>query len=186
MFPMITTLSELRQAKSLLADAREDLEEQGLAFRHDLPIGMMVEVPAAVIMIDQFLEEVDFVSIGTNDLVQYTLAVDRGNREVASLYHDSDPAVLRLIQMTVQAAAQRNKPVSLCGQMCTNSLYIMLLLGLGLRSLSVPPAVIPEIKQICRSVSIAQCGEIARRAMQLQSAREIDNFLREELTRIRS
>jgi phosphotransferase system enzyme I (PtsI) len=186
MFPMITTLNELRQAKSLLADAMEDLDERGLPFRRDLPIGMMVEVPAAVVMIDEFLKEVDFASIGTNDLIQYTLAVDRSNREVASLYHDSNPAVLKLIQMTVDAGKRHNKPVSLCGQMCANPLYTTLLIGVGLRALSVPPAVIPEIKQICRNVTIPQCADIAKRAIQLESAREVDNFLREELTRIRS
>jgi phosphoenolpyruvate-protein phosphotransferase (PTS system enzyme I) len=164
----------------------EDLEERGLACRHDISVGMMVEVPATVLMIDSFLPEVDFLSIGTNDLVQYALAVDRSNREVADLYHDTDPAVLRLIQMTVRAASERNCPVSLCGQMSANPLYTMLLIGLGLRSLSVPPANIPEIKQICRSVYLPQCQDVAQRALRMESAREIDMFLREELNKVRS
>ncbi len=185
MFPMISTIGELRAAKAVLADAMEDLEERGLEVRRDLPVGMMVEVPSVVILLDRFLTEVDFVSIGTNDLIQYVLAVDRSSREVADLYHESDPSVLRLIEMTIQAAARHGKPVSLCGQMSGNALYTMLLVGLGLRSLSVPPAVIPEIKQICRSVTLQQCEDVARRALCMESAREIDNFLREELKKVR-
>jgi phosphoenolpyruvate-protein phosphotransferase (PTS system enzyme I) len=184
MFPMITTVGELRRAKAVLADAMEDLEEHGIPFNRDLPVGMMVEVPSAVIMLESFLTEVDFISIGTNDLIQYALAVDRTNPDVAELYHDSDPAVLRLIELTLRTAAGANKPVALCGKMSGNPLYTMLLLGLGLREISVPPAVIPEIKQICRRVTTEQCAEVASRAMRMESAREIDNFLREELKKI--
>jgi phosphoenolpyruvate-protein phosphotransferase (PTS system enzyme I) len=184
MFPMITTVGELRRAKAVLADAMEDLEELGVDFNRQLPVGMMVEVPSAVIMLETFLSEVDFVSIGTNDLIQYTLAVDRSNPDVADLYHDSDPAVLRLIQMTLQIAERAGKPVALCGKMSGNPLYTMLLVGLGLRELSVPAAVIPEIKQICRSVTTQHCAEVADRAMRMESAREIDNFLREELKKV--
>jgi phosphotransferase system enzyme I (PtsI) len=150
-----------------------------------MPVGMMIEVPSAAIMLESFLSEVDFISIGTNDLIQYALAVDRTNREVADLYHDADPAVLRLISMTLRTARQAHKPASLCGQMSGNPLYTMLLVGLGLRNLSVPPAVIPEIKQICRSVTTQQCEEVAQRALQMENAREIDIFLREELKKVR-
>src|SRR5262249_59654835 len=105
---------------------------------------MMVEVPAAVLMIDRFVEEVDFVSIGTNDLIQYTLAVDRGNKEVAGLYNSCDPAVLRLIEMTIQAGKKAGVTVNMCGQMSGSPIYTQLLLGLGLRQFSVTPAAIPE------------------------------------------
>ncbi len=184
MFPLITTLTELRQAKMLVHDVMEDLAEHGVRFNRQLPIGMMVEVPATVMMIDYFLEEVDFISIGTNDLIQYTLAVDRSNRDVVSLYNASDPAVLRLISSTIQAAHRAGKPVSLCGQMSANVLYTMLLIGLGLRHFSVPPFAISEVKRVCCSVTVAQCEEVARRAMALESAQSIDLFLRGELRKV--
>lgn len=184
MFPMIATVMELRQAKSALADAMEDLEEAGIAFNRDLPVGMMVEVPAAVLMLDRFVEEVDFISLGTNDLIQYALAVDRSNHDVASLYTASDPAVIRLIDSAVQTAGAHGLPVNLCGQMSGNPRYTMLLLGLGLRSLSVTPAAVPEIKRICRSVTLEQCEQVARRVRTLESARDVKAYLTEELTRV--
>jgi phosphotransferase system enzyme I (PtsI) len=157
------------------------LEENGIPFRRDLKVGMMVEVPSAVMMIDQFIEELDFISIGTNDLIQYTLAVDRDNKDVANLYQASDPAVLKLIQIAVSAAVKRSKPVNVCGQMSSSTVYTMLLLGMGLRQLSVTPSAIPEIKRVCRSVTIPQCEAIAARALTLENARVVKNLLKEEL-----
>lgn len=184
MFPLVSTLLELRQAKMALADAMEDLEEDGIEFQRNVPVGMMVEVPSAVMMLDRFVHEVDFFSIGTNDLIQYTLAVDRNNKDVANLYTGSDPAIIRLIDIAVSTANQHEVPISMCGQMCGNPIYTMLLLGLGLRSLSVTPAVIPEIKQVCRRVSIVDCNRVAERAMQLESARDVRTYLKEELSKI--
>lgn len=184
MFPLISTMLELRQAKMVLADVMEDLEERGLPFNRDLKVGMMVEVPSVVVMIDHFVEEVDFLSIGTNDLIQYTLAVDRSNKDVAALYTASDPAILKLIELSVQAAGRRGIPVNLCGQMSGNPLYTMLLLGLGLRQMSVPPSAIPEIKKICRSVTIAQCQAVAARARRLEHARDVKRYLKEELKQV--
>jgi phosphotransferase system enzyme I (PtsI) len=181
MFPLISTLVELRQAKMVLADVMEDLEENGIPFRRDTPIGMMIEVPAAVIMIDRFVEELDFVSIGTNDLIQYTLAVDRDNKEVAGLYNASDPSVLKLIETTIRAAQRRGIPANVCGQMSSSPTYTMLMLGMGLRQLSVTPAAIPEIKKLCRSVTIEQCEAVYAHAMSLENARDIKNYLKEEL-----
>ncbi len=183
MFPLITTLTEFRQAKMILHDVMEDLTEQQIPFNKRIPVGMMVEVPAAVMLIDQFVEEADFLSIGTNDLIQYTLAVDRSNRDVVNLYNASDPAVLKFISMTVTAAQRAGKPVSLCGQMSANPLYTMLLIGLGLRHLSVPPMAISEVKKVCRSVTVAQCEEVARQSLAMESAQTVDKLLRGELKR---
>ncbi|MBI3466379.1 MAG: phosphoenolpyruvate--protein phosphotransferase [Planctomycetes bacterium] len=184
MFPLISTVLELRQAKMVLADVMEDLEEHRIGFDRELPIGIMVEVPAAVMMIDQFVAEVDFCSIGTNDLTQYTLAVDRSNKDVAALYNSCDPAVLKLIQMTVNAAVPAGIAVNVCGQMSGNPIYTMLLLGMGLRQLSVTPSAIPEIKRVCRSVTISQCQAVAERAMALENARDIKSYLKEELKKV--
>jgi phosphotransferase system enzyme I (PtsI) len=184
MFPMITTVMELRQAKSALADAMEDLEENGIPFSRGIPVGMMVEVPAAVLMLDHFVEEVDFLSLGTNDLIQYALAVDRSNHDVAHLYTASDPAVLRLIDIAIQTANAHALPINLCGQMSGDPRYTMLLLGLGLRSFSVVPSAVPEVKRICRSVTIAQCERVADRVRKLDSARDVKTYLAEELTRV--
>ncbi|MFM7843960.1 MAG: phosphoenolpyruvate--protein phosphotransferase [Planctomycetota bacterium] len=184
MFPLVSTLGELRRAKMLLADAMEDLEEQGIPFDRHLSVGMMVEVPAAVMMLDRFLREVDFLSIGTNDLIQYALAVDRGNMDVAELYSASDPAVLRLIDLSLNYARQSGIPTSLCGQMSGSTRYTALLLGMGLRSFSVPPGAVPEIKRMCRNVTLPLCQEIARRALLMDDAAEVDRFLLEEARKV--
>jgi len=184
MFPLITTLAELRQARMLVNIIAEDLAEANIPHRADLPVGMMVEVPAAVLMLDRFVKEVDFLSIGTNDLVQYTLAVDRSNECVADLYQSSDPAVLRLIKRCVEVAAEAAIPLGICGEMSTNPARSLLLVGMGVRSLSVPPNALPKLKKAIRSVSILQCEEIAARALTLDSARDIDLYLLERLSKL--
>ncbi len=181
MFPLITTIQEFRSAKMVLSDVMEDLDEAQVPFNREIPVGMMVETPAAAMMIDQFVQEVDFISIGTNDLIQYTLAVDRSNKEVAALYNACDPAVLRLIDMSIKTADRAKVGVNMCGQMSGSTTYTQLLLGLGLRQFSVAPAAIPEIKRVCRGVTIPQCEEIARRALTMERAITIKSFLREEL-----
>ncbi|QDS94777.1 Phosphoenolpyruvate-protein phosphotransferase [Roseimaritima multifibrata] len=181
MFPLITTLAELRQARMLLNVVGEDLREAGIECRTDIPIGMMVEVPAAVLMLDRFVKEVDFLSIGTNDLVQYTLAVDRSNESVADLYQSSDPAVLRLIEKSIYEAKKAGLPISVCGEMSSRPARALLLIGMGVRSLSVPPNALPKVKKAIRSVSIKECEEIAERAMTFESAREVDIYLADRL-----
>jgi len=184
MFPLISTIVELRQARMVLADAMEDLEEAGIDFDRKIKVGMMVEVPSAIIMMDRFVEEVDFFSIGTNDLIQYCLAVDRSNKDVANLYSAADPAVIRMIDMAVRTANEHSIPISLCGQMGGNPMYTMLLLGLGLRSFSVTPAAVPELKRVCRSVSIDQCNHVAEQVSTLESAHMVKAYLKEELTKV--
>jgi phosphotransferase system enzyme I (PtsI) len=183
MFPLISTIVELRQARMVLADVMEDLAEHGIAFNRKMPVGMMVETPAAVMMLDIFIKEVDFVSIGTNDLIQYTLAVDRGNKDVADLYNACDPAVLRLLRRSLDVAREAGVPANVCGQMSGSVMFTQLLLGLGLRQLSVPPSAIPEVKQVCRSVSVAECRLIAEKALAMDGAREVKAYLRDQLRR---
>ena len=178
LFPLITNLLELRQAKSIVRDVMEDLEEEAVEHSSDISIGMMVETPSAALMCDEFAKEVDFFSIGTNDLVQYTLAVDRGNERVASLFCVAHPAVLRLIKEVIRAGQQHEIPVSLCGEMAADPEYALLLMGLGLRSFSCNPPAIPEIKKIIRSVTMEQAVQAARRVMGFDSEKETINYLR--------
>ena len=186
LFPLVSTIMELRQARMVLADVMEDLAEHGIAFNPKMPVGMMVETPAAVIMLDAFVREVDFLSIGTNDLIQYTLAVDRGNKEVAELYNACDPAVLRQLRRSLEVAREAGVPANVCGQMSGSVMFTQLLLGMGLRQMSVPASAIPEIKQVCRSVSVAECRVIAERALSMDGAREVKAYLRDQMRRLLS
>ena len=184
MFPLVSTIIELRQARLVLADVMEDLAEHDIDFNPKLKIGIMVETPAAAMMLDAFIQEVDFVSVGTNDLIQYTLAVDRGNKDVADLYSACDPAVIRLLKRSLDIADDAGVSASVCGQMSGSVMYTQLLLGLGLRELSVPAAAIPEIKQAVRSVSIADCQAVAKRVLEMNSARDVKAFLRDQKRRL--
>jgi phosphotransferase system enzyme I (PtsI) len=184
MFPMISTLLELRQCKMILAEVKEDLEEEGIAFNPRLPVGTMIEVPSAAILAEQLAREVDFFSIGTNDLVQYTLAADRNNEAVAALYSPGDPAVLRLIDIVVKAARKAGIAVNVCGEMSGEPLYTLLLLGMGLRQMSVTPHNIPELKRVIRSVTVEEAVAVAQEAMRLETARDVNNYLREQTRRI--
>jgi phosphotransferase system enzyme I (PtsI) len=184
MFPLVSTIIELRQARLVLADVMEDLAEHDIDFNPKLTIGIMVETPAAAMMLDAFIKEVDFVSVGTNDLIQYTLAVDRGNKDVADLYSACDPAVIRLLKRSLDIADDAGVSASVCGQMSGSVMYTQLLLGLGLRELSVPAAAIPEIKQAVRSVSIADCQAVAKRVLEMNSARDVKAFLRDQKRRL--
>ena len=184
LFPMVSTILELRQCKMILAEVKEDLEEEGIAFNRKLPVGTMIEVPSAAIMADQLAREVNFFSIGTNDLIQYTLAADRTNETVASLYSPGDPAVLRLIELVVNAAQKHQVEINVCGEMSGEPIYTLLLLGMGLRQLSVTPHKIPEIKKILRSVTVTEAKKVAHEALCLETARDVNNFLREQTRRI--
>ena len=180
LFPLITTLQELRRAKKELADAMAELKEEEVDYDADIRIGIMVETPASVLMLDRFVKEVDFISIGTNDLVQYTLAVDRCNSQVASLFQETDPAVLRLLKQSIEVARSAGIPATVCGQMSATMAYVPLLLGLGLRQISVPPSSVLEAKGVCRSIDISTCEAMARKALEMDDACEIDEYLHQQ------
>lgn len=180
MFPLLTNTMELRQARMILLDVMEDLAEEGIPFDMGVSVGMMVETPSAALMAHSFANEAAFFSIGTNDLVQYTLAVDRTNERVAGLYSPGHPAVIRLIKEVVRAAKRPGIPVSCCGEVAGDPEYTMLLLGLGLRSLSVTPSRIPYIKRVIRSVDIGQCERLARTVGSFDSERQVATYLRDQ------
>jgi len=184
MFPLVTSLPELRQAKWVVREVMEDLFEEGLGFDPKVPMGMMVEVPSAALMADQFAAEVDFFSIGTNDLVQYTLAVDRTNERVAALFSPTHPAVVKLIKDVARVGRRRGVPVSCCGEAAGDPDYALLLIGMGLRTLSATAGSIPQLKRLVRSVTIEQCERIARRALSFDSDASVAAFLRDQARKI--
>jgi len=184
MFPLITNIQESMQAKMILRDVMEDLDEESTAYNRDIRIGIMIETPSAALMASTLARDVNFFSIGTNDLVQYTLAVDRGNELVSTLYSSADPAVLRLIRTVIQDAHKAQIDLSVCGEMASDPEYIMLLLGMGVRTLSLAHPMIPEIKQIIRSVTIEDCNNMVRKILVMNSERQISNYLRDATRKI--
>ncbi|MCA9504251.1 MAG: phosphoenolpyruvate--protein phosphotransferase [Myxococcales bacterium] len=173
MLPMIGSLPELREAKRIIDGVRLELEGEGSPFDHDLEVGIMIEVPSAAIIAPVLAAECDFFSIGTNDLTQYTLAVDRGNERVAHLYDSLHPAVLQLIDMTVRAARDAGIPVSVCGEMATNPLSVPILVGLGIGELSGTPALVPVVREIVRALDARALEEDAKRALSAGTAAEV-------------
>jgi phosphotransferase system enzyme I (PtsI) len=184
MFPLVSSLMEFRQAKMTVHDALEDLEEQGIKIPDPVPIGMMLETPAAAIQVKDFCREVDFISIGTNDLVQYLLAVDRGNERVSQHYTPSHPAVLRALRDVVRTCRRAGVECGICGEMAGQPLYTMFLMGLGLRHLSMAPANIPEVKKLIRLTSLTKAERVARRAMTFDTAQQVTNYLRDETRKV--
>lgn len=173
LLPMISSLGELREARALIDEVRLELTREGSRFDPDLQVGIMIEVPSAAITAAVLAQECDFFSIGTNDLTQYTLAVDRGNERVAHLYDPMHPAVLQLIHMTVKAAADAGIPVSVCGEMASNPLSVPLLIGLGIGELSGTPATVPVVKEIIRALDSGDLEADAREALAARTAAEV-------------
>jgi phosphotransferase system enzyme I (PtsI) len=184
MFPLIISLMEFRQAKMVLHDAMEDLEDAGIPFNRDIPLGIMVETPAAALQCRDFAREVSFVSIGTNDLVQYLLAVDRGNERVSRFYNPAHPAVLRIIHDVIKTCTRAGIDCSLCGEMAGQPLYTMLLAGLGLRKFSMAPHNIPEVKKLLRMCASKHMERVARRALSFETERQVVNFLRAQTRKL--
>src|SRR6185436_18397728 len=152
--PLISTITELREAKRIIADVKQEMAEACVEHNAELPIGVMIEAPAAALMADVFAREADFLSVGTNDLIQYILAVDRTNENVAHLYQPLHPAVLRTIAFVVRAAETASVPLELCGEMAADPVQAIALIGLGIRTLSLVPASIPLVKNAVRSIEL--------------------------------
>lgn len=173
MFPMISAIPEIKEAKRILKEVKKELSEAKIPFDKNIPVGMMVEVPSAVLMAEEFAKEVDFFSIGTNDLVQYILAVDRGNELISGMFKEFHPAVLRAISKIVTAAHKNEIKVSVCGEMGSNPLASALLIGLGVDELSVTPNVFPKIKQIIRTVNFKEIKAFSKELLLLTTEQEI-------------
>jgi phosphoenolpyruvate-protein phosphotransferase len=173
MFPMISSLEEIQRAKELLAEARAELREAGEPVPEEIAVGMMVEVPSAVFLIDHFVKEVDFISIGTNDLIQYVLAVDRNNRKVAPLYEPLHPAVIQMVANAVRAAKAAGKPASICGEMAADPVCTLLLVGLGFDDLSMGPFFIPLIKRLIRSLTYETARSLADQVVTMSTIKDV-------------
>ena len=184
MFPLISSIAELRQAKFIVNDVMEELDEEGLPYDRGIKIGMMVEVPSAAIQAETFARECDFFSIGTNDLVQYTLAVDRINERVANLYSPLHPAVIRLIRDVARAARRNKIPVSNCGEASGDLEFAMLLIGLDVTTLSVSASNIPQLKRFIRQLSKVDCDKVARDTLKLDSDVQVAAFLRDRARKL--
>jgi phosphotransferase system enzyme I (PtsI) len=184
LFPMISTLEEVRQIRGLFESTKRELHQENIPFDETIPFGVMVEVPSAAILADQLAREVDFFSIGTNDLVQYTLAVDRDNDLVNHLYEPLNPAVLRLIQNVIRAGKDAGKQVTLCGEMAGTPAYIPLLVGMGLRDLSMNPSALLEAKKTIRDMAFENWQSVATMACSLASLEEINRRITSENERM--
>jgi phosphotransferase system enzyme I (PtsI) len=184
MLPLVVTVDEVRAARALLDDAARNLERRGVEFRRDVPLGVMIETPAAAVAADTFVDDVSFFSIGTNDLVQYTLAVDRGNANLASRFTPLHPAVLKLINRTISTALDNGLDVAVCGEMASQPLMAFALIGLGVRQLSVAPRSVPLVKRIVREMSVQAAEGAAIAAIGARTAADAEALLRDELAKL--
>ncbi len=184
MYPMISGVEELDQANQILEEAKGELRREGINFKEDIDVGVMIEVPSAAITADLLAKKAKFFSIGTNDLIQYSLAVDRTNEKVAYLYEPAHPAVLRMIRNIIDAAHAAGIWAGMCGEMSGDPAFALILLGLGLDEFSMPPLLIPEVKYLIRSVTTVQAKEIASQALTLSTGKEVEEFAQRKLREI--
>jgi phosphotransferase system enzyme I (PtsI) len=182
MLPLVTNVEEVRAARALLAEAARELRARGARHRTDVKVGVMIETPAAAVSAHTFVGDVDFFSIGTNDLTQYTLAVDRGNANLSARFQPLHPAVLRLIRMTCDVAHAHSIPIAVCGEMASEPLMAYALVGLGLRTLSVAPRSVPRVKQIVRTIHASVAARAAAEALEAPSAEAAEAILRKSLS----
>lgn len=190
MLPMITTITEIRESKKIIDECKTELKKKKLHFDHDIEIGIMVEVPSAAVMTKDFAAEVDFLSIGTNDLIQYLMAVDRGNDLVSELYQEFNPVVIRTLKFIIDDARKSKKPVSICGEMAADTLAIPVLIGLGLEELSISPATIPYAKRIIRNFEFKRAKKLVDKCLKMQTEKEIEEavqnfFIENKIVRTR-
>jgi len=184
LFPMVSTLEEVVRLKLLVDNARQSLELEGVPHAGNVPFGILVEVPAAVVCIDQILEEVDFISVGSNDLIQYLMAADRDNPKVAHLCEPLHPAVFRVLNQIISACVAKDKPVTLCGEMAGRPLCLLPLLGMGLRKMSMSPAFVPTVKEMVRSVTLEAARKTAEKVLNMQTVVEVRAYLSEQVRRL--
>jgi phosphotransferase system enzyme I (PtsI) len=184
LFPMVTTLEELRFVNRMVDSCRKSLTSEGLEYGQDVRTGVMIEVPAAAICIDALLRETQFISIGSNDLIQYLMAADRDNSKVSHLCEPLSPAVIRVLGMILDACKKSGLPVTLCGEMAAQPRSFLILFGLGLRKFSMSPAFVPAIKSLLSSVTTAQAERYAHHVIQLKTSEEIKHYLSERLKEI--
>jgi phosphotransferase system enzyme I (PtsI) len=177
MFPLISGVAELRMAKAICQEVCADLKHEGIPHDPDAELGVMVETPSAAMIADLLAEESAFLSIGTNDLIQYSLAADRENEHVGYLYHPLHPAIMRALRQIVAGAAVHGRPVAMCGDMAGDPLFILVLLGLGLRNLSMAPRQIPLVKSIIRASTVAEAERLATLALALRTESEVEDLV---------
>ncbi len=181
MFPMISSVDELRDVKKIMEEVKEDLSQQKVSFNKNPEIGTMIEIPSAVLISEELARECDFFSIGTNDLLQYSLAVDRNNENIAHLYEPAHPAILRMLKMTVLSAKNANIPCSICGEMASDPLFTEFLIGLGLNSLSMSSVSIPQIRALITKINYAEASEFSERLLKCSSSKEVRSMLNERI-----
>ncbi len=184
LLPMISSLSELRMAKSIFEDAKRELKNEGVPFDPSVPVGVMIETPSAVLIADILAKEADFFSIGTNDLIQYSLAVDRVNERIAYLYQPAHPGILRMLKLIIEAADRGNVSLSICGEIAGDLSLALVVIGLGLKELSMAATAIPEVKKLIRSVSLDDVRALATRVLDLSTTDEIQSEVQQTIAQL--
>jgi phosphotransferase system enzyme I (PtsI) len=183
MFPLISGITELQEAQRACAEVRAQLDREGLAYAAHVPIGAMIETPSAAVTVDHLADACDFFSLGTNDLIQYAFAADRENEEVQYLYHPLHPAVLRLLKLAIDGAHGAGKPISICGDMAGDPAFTWVLLGLGVRELSMAPRHIPAVRSVVAGTQLGEAQAVVAEALLLRTEREVERLIMEVMRR---